>query len=89
MLTQKGIPFSSRRARQMTRSDYESFDYIYYMDRNNRRNLSYIVDEDIDHKIQSLLPDRDISDPWYSDNFELAFNDIMEGCKLRFEEIFE
>ena len=35
MLTQKGIPFSSRRARQMTRSDYESFDYIYYMDRNN------------------------------------------------------
>ena len=89
MLTQKGIPFSSRRARQMTRSDYESFDYIYYMDRNNKRNLFYIVDEDVDHKIQSLLPDRDISDPWYSDNFELAFNDIMEGCKLRFEEIFE
>ena len=61
--------------------------YIHH--RNNKRNLSYIVDEDIDHKIQSLLPDRDISDPWYSDNFELAFNDIMEGCKLRFEEIFE
>ena len=68
----------------MTRSDYESFDYIYYMDRNNKRNLFYIVDEDIDHKIQSLLPGRDISDPWYSDNFELAFNDIMEGVQTTF-----
>ena len=23
---------------------------------------------------------RDIADPWYTGNFEITFNDIVEGC---------
>ena len=34
-LREKGIPFSPRGARQMTRADYEKFDYIIGMDEEN------------------------------------------------------
>ena len=26
-------------------------------------------------------PGREVADPWYSGNFEAAFQDIMEGCQ--------
>lgn len=29
---------------------------------------------------------RDVSDPWYSGDFEQAYNDIYSGCKGLFEE---
>lgn len=88
-LKEKGIAYSHREARQITPVDYQEYDKIYYMDRNNAHNLERLLGKDSLHKIEPLLPDRDISDPWYSDNFELAYQDIYEGCLLRFKELFE
>lgn len=86
-LKEKGIPFERRQAQIMDRSDYFDYDYIYYMDAENKRDLYYIVGEDIDHKIKRLLPDRDVADPWWTGDFETTYQDVLEGCKLRLEEI--
>lgn len=82
-LREAGIPFERRGARQVTKQDYEDFDYLILMDRENERGLSRIISADPDGKIHMLLSfagkDRDIADPWYTGNFDDTFNDIKEG----------
>ena len=85
ILTQKGIKFNSRQARQITKHDYDYYDFIIAMDDNNIRNLKRLLGEDTENKI-SLMMDyagkhRDVADPWYTGDFETTFNDITEGCK--------
>lgn len=86
-LRQKGIPVQEHYARQVTKKDYRLFDVIYYMDENNRRGLRRLLPDNPEHKIHRLLPDRDIVDPWYTDDFEKAYQDILEGCQLRLDEL--
>lgn len=87
-LTEKGIPFGEHRARRMTHADYDHFDHIYIMDDSNRRLIRRIVNNDPDHKIELLKKDgSSISDPWYTGDFEQAYQDIVQGCKERLDEI--
>ena len=78
-LKEKGIPFSRHYARQVTISDYKYYDYLIGMDANNIRNLKRMFHNDPDHKVYKLLS-RDVSDPWYSGDFEMAYNDLYKGC---------
>lgn len=84
-LQEVGIPFERRRARQVTRADYEAYDYLILMDRENKRGLARIINADPENKIHMLLSfagkDRDIADPWYTGNFDETYADIMEGCQ--------
>lgn len=86
-LKEKGIPFSKRQARILTKSDYQKFDHIYYMDAENRRDILRILGSDPQHKVQRLLPDCDVSDPWWTDDFETAYQDIWEGCTYRLKQL--
>ena len=83
-LTEKGIPFQKRGARLMTKRDYERFDYIIGMDRENLWDMRSICGGDRDHKISLLMEwagsDRDVADPWYTRDFEATFQDLTEGC---------
>lgn len=92
-LMQEGIPFSKRASRQITRQDYENFDYIIGMEERNIRNILRIVGEDSENKISKLLDftdnPRDIADPWYTGNFNITYLQIVEGCKSLLEEIKE
>ena len=47
MLAMHGIDCSGKTARQMTARDYEYYDYIVLMDRNNLRNLRWILPADV------------------------------------------
>lgn len=47
MLATHGIDCSGKTARQMTARDYEYYDYIVLMDRNNLRNLRWILPADV------------------------------------------
>ena len=69
-----------------TSRDYLSYDYLICMDENNMRNLNRMFNNDPDHKIYKLLS-RDVSDPWYTNDFETAYNDIFEGCKAWLEKL--
>lgn len=76
-LDKHGIKYEKHYARRISKEDYDRFDEIYVMDSNNMRNILRIV-EDVDNKIKKLC-DYDIEDPWYTDNYELVFEEINEG----------
>lgn len=84
-LKQAGIKTYDRHARQMTRRDYNEYDYIIGMEYRNLRNTNRIIGSDTDHKVYCLLDfsdnPRDIADPWYTGNFDRTYDDIVEGCE--------
>ena len=84
-LRQVGIPLVPHRARQMTKQDYEEYDYLIGMDDANIRNMERIAGGDPDHKIHKLLEfagsSRAIADPWYTGNFDVTYDDVVEGCE--------
>ena len=84
-LDKEHIPYTPRQARQVTKADYDKYDLLLCMEQNNIRNLKRIIQDDPDHKIHLLLDytdnPRDISDPWYSGDFDTAYEDIAEGCR--------
>ncbi len=84
ILKEKQIPFHKREARQVTKKDYEYYDYLICMDLNNIRNLKKIVGDDKNKKIHTLLEfagmDRDIADPWYTGDFNTTYKDVVLGC---------
>lgn len=83
-LSSFNINTTGKKAVQITKSDYEKYDYIFLMDNNNIRNIKRIIDSDPDNKICRFLDitnnPRDIADPWYTGNFDETYNDILEGC---------
>lgn len=84
-LREAGIPLVPHRARQIKWSDYEKFDYIIGMDTWNIRNLTRMLKGDPEGKVYKLLSfsgsGRDIADPWYTGDFDVTYDDIVEGCE--------
>ena len=83
-LQRHGVPCEGHQARQITMDDYRHFDRIYYMDKSNLRYLQRMLPRDPE-KIRPLLS-RDVADPWYTGDFEAAWEDILEGCRNIMEE---
>ena len=84
-LAREGISTDGKYARQMTKRDYEEFDYLIGMDRWNMKGMERITGTNGGGKLSLLLDftDRageDIADPWYTGNFEETYDDILEGC---------
>lgn len=86
-LKEKGVPFSLRQARQVRYDEYEKWNYIIGMDKWNMQNLKRIFKTDPQEKVHSLLKNRDVADPWYTDDFERAYEDIYQGCTEWLERI--
>ena len=80
-LYNKEILFFSHRARQITQKDYDEADYIFYMDNNNLRWLSHLVD-DYKHIIKPITFYSNeiefINDPWYTGQFDEVVSQIEE-----------
>ena len=83
-LQAEGIPFTSRQAVQLTRKDYDTYDHILAMDKGNLWEIRRIVGEDTKHKVSLLMAfageQRGIADPWYTDDFDTAYKEILRGC---------
>lgn len=84
VLRRLGIDYSAKCARQMTRADFSEYDLIVGMDSANIRNIKRISGGS-DEKVRLLLDftdsPRDISDPWYTGDFERTYRDVLEGCE--------
>ena len=84
-LDKEHIPYTRHYARQVTKTDYDEYDLLLCMEQYNIRNLKRIIPSDPDKKIHLLLDfsnkPRDISDPWYTGDFDRAYDDITEGCE--------
>ena len=84
-LRREGIPVIPHRAVQMTRADYDQYDYLIGMDSANIRNMTSIAGGDPQGKIFKLGAfaglSGDIADPWYTGNFEDTYRDVLAGCQ--------
>lgn len=92
-LKEEGIPLGNHQAVQLKHSDYDRYDYIIGMDQWNRRNMLRILKKDPQNKVSLLLDfashPRDIADPWYTGNFDITFDDILEGCEALLAHILQ
>ncbi len=84
ILARYGISTKGKTARQITKRDYDEFDFIIVMDNNNLRNLLRMM-PDSQNKVSFLLDyaerfGQSIADPWYTGNFELTYSDVLDGC---------
>ena len=90
-LDEMGIPYTRRKARQVTVDDYHNFDYLIIMDENNGRNLKRIIGNDIDSKVYKAMSfvgeSSDVKDPWYMGNFDETYDDISRSCDALLELI--
>ena len=84
-LGQYGISTEGKYAVQLTKSDYDKYDYLIGMDTYNIRNMLRILGGDPEGKVCKLLSfagdDGDIADPWYTGNFDDTYDDVLKGCK--------
>ena len=83
-LAKHGISCEGKRAVQVTKADYQKYDYLICMDSNNVRNLMRIIGKDPKNKVSLLLDYTDrkgasIADPWYTGNFTATYRDIVDG----------
>ena len=84
-LASHGISTDGKTARQLTNADYDRFDLLIGMEDSNIRRIKMICKTDPDLKIHRLLDFTDrpgnIDDPWYTDDFDTAWNEILRGCE--------
>ena len=70
---------------------YDKYDLFVGMDSYNIRNMHRIFGNDPHDKIHKLMDytDRhgDVSDPWYTRDFNVAYQDIYDGCKALLEQL--
>ena len=80
----------NHKARQISLQDVINNDYILVMDSDNLLDLLRLTGGEFGEKIYKLCSftesPRDVADPWYTRDFEKAFNDIYDGgnCFLEY-----
>ena len=84
-LAEHGISCEGHAARQLTNRDYDEYDLLIGMDQANLRDMYRICGGDYSGKV-SLLMDhtdhpRDVAGPWYTEDFEATWRDVLEGCQ--------
>ncbi len=83
-LREHAIPFRQHRSHKISKAEFAEADLIVVMDDSNLRWLSGIVGPlgDKVHKLMEYTGEnRDVADPWYTRDFETAYQDIAKGCQ--------
>ena len=85
-LAEHGIGCAGHQARQMTRADYDRYDRIVCMNKNNLLNVLRITGGDPEGKVALLLDftprsGQEVADPWYTGDFSATWRDVIEGCE--------
>ncbi len=90
ILDRLGISCKGKISTQLTKADYDKYDYFIGMDESNRRNMFRIFGADPENKISLLLDyaglDRGVADPYYTGDFESTYRDVTLGidCLYKF-----
>src|SRR6202000_637841 len=84
-----GIDISGQVCRLFKVSDFDEFDRVFVMDKNNFKDiLAFDRNDEERKKVKLLLGDKIVPDPYYDDNqFEPVFMMIEEGCKEIIKEL--
>jgi protein-tyrosine phosphatase len=91
---QRGYNLSSLRARQVSKDDFERFDYILAMDDNNLRDLQALCPAPLQHKLRLLMEFADnnylsVPDLYYGEGegFQLVLNLVEEAADALLDHI--
>ena len=80
-----GFDLNSLRARQFSKEDFENFDLILTMDKDNYKNVTSKTDNpEYLKKVKLFLSNNeDVPDPYFGkeDGFELVFKIVFEECQ--------
>lgn len=86
-----GININDQRARQLMKSDLDSFDYIYAMDSANYNNIIKLASNELQkQKVKLILNELEpgfnkaVPDPYYGGDqgFENVYNMLSQACDL-------
>lgn len=84
-LREVGVSVEKRQARQLTKADYAEYDFIIGMDSLNMSHMNKMLGSDPHGKVKRLLEfterGGDIADPWFTGNFDVTYNDVVDGCE--------
>ncbi|RFU65179.1 low molecular weight protein-tyrosine-phosphatase [Peribacillus glennii] len=91
ILKKNSISSKGLAGRQLTKEDFEKFDYIVGMDESNVKNIREITGRPDHPKILRLLDiaelNKDVPDPYYTGDFEETYQLVSEGCTALLEKI--
>ena len=92
-LRSHGVPILGHRARQLRKEDYKNFDLLIGTDDENLYYMNRICGGDPDGKFSLLMdytdrPGTEISDPWYTRDFERTYRDVVKGCTGLMQHLF-
>lgn len=89
-LAKEGIGVDGMYSRPLSSSDLDAH-YIVGMDESNISNIKRFIAGRASGEVKRLLEyanvHRDIADPWYTDNFEVTYQDVVQGCQALLDEI--
>ena len=90
-LEEHGISCEGHHARIIVRKEYGDWDYIIGMDQENMDDMRRIFGGDPDGKLCMLMTfvgkNREVSDPWYTGDFESTWQDVLAGCTALLDRI--
>ncbi|MCO7125809.1 low molecular weight phosphotyrosine protein phosphatase [Sporolactobacillus shoreicorticis] len=92
-LAAAAIPFDQMKARQINASDFQRFDRIIAMDRNNERDLIQMTDARNRAKVSRFMtllhdqPHPDVPDPYYTGRFDEVYELIDRGTDQLIKEL--
>ena len=73
--------------------NYDKYDLLIGMDSANLRNMYRICGGDFAGKLHLLMDytdhPRDVADPWYTEDFESTWRDVLEGCQGLLKELLQ
>ncbi len=92
-LARHGLSCDGKYARKLTKDDYDRFDHLIGMEKQNIRNMLRILGGDPDGKVTTLLSfaglDRGIADPWYTGDFRSTYKDVLQGCEALLQHVID
>lgn len=84
-----------KRARRITAADFDAYDYIIAMDRENIEDLAIygkpvrLLLEFAPPEVVDGMPSLDVADPYYTKDFQQTYNQILEGCRGLLHHLLE
>ena len=89
--TKNGINLKNQRARKFTEQDFDAFDVIYAMDKNNYKNILLLAKNNEDKlKVRLILNEvypnknKSVPDPYYGliDGFTAVYTMLDKACEI-------
>ena len=85
-----GIDISTQKSRPITKQDFDDFDLIFCMDKNNYKDVLKLADDSQKHKVRLILDNElEVPDPYFGgiDGFDKVYQMLDETCEIIAEKI--